>query len=186
MKRALALALALFTLSQAGAARADTPHAEVVVLDYVSGGRWHEGRPDSIVVGGGPYAGLDFRWFAFGVATHFYYSPSFGGDQFAAELGAYARWNFVDVQLDHGLDIKLFLRGDLYYRTRTANYTDGVVPYVHLGLRVAGIELTTGGALETAQGGKIGGMLVWSLGFDVIEIANAISHLRDQSKPQPP
>ncbi len=186
MKRALALLLALFALSSARAARADAPNVEAVLVDYVSGGRWHEGRPGSLVFGAGPYAGLDFRWFAFGLASHFYYAPSFGGDQFAAELGGYARWNFVDVQLDHDLDIKLFLRGDLYYRTRTANYTDGVVPYVHLGLRVAGIELTTGGALETAQGGKIGGMLVWSLGFEVIEFANAISHLHAQGKPQPP
>lgn len=183
MKRTASIALALLTMLSVRPAHAT---GWDIVFDYVSGGRWHTDRPDSLVVGGGHYVGYDIKYVAAGLATHFFYSPSFGGDNFAAELGGYFRWNFVNLELDRHVNIKTFVRFDGYYRTATRNYTDGFVPYLHLGLRVGGVELTTGGALETLQGGKVGGMLIWSLGFDVVELVSTISHLSRQGTPQPP
>ncbi len=183
MKRATSIVVALLATVAARPAHATGFEA---AFDYVSGGRWHTDLPDSLVVGGGHYAGYDWKYGAAGLATHFYYSPSFGGNNFAAELGAYLRWNFVNLELDRHVNIKTFVRFDGYYRTATRNYTDGFVPYLHLGLRVGGIELTTGGALEVVQNGKIGGMLVWSLGVDIVELSSTIAHLCRQGTPQPP
>lgn len=184
MRRSIACAAA-FVLATVAARPAHATGFETVV-DYVSGGRWRDAHPDSLIAGFGHYVGYDYKHFAAGAAMHFYYSPSFGGDNLALELGAYARANLLTIELDRHVNIMAFLRFDGYYRTRTALNTDGFVPYLHLGLRVGGIEVTTGGALETLQGGHVGGMLVWSLGVDIVELASTIAHQCRSSTPQPP